>query len=54
MVMDVNWIYCSDHFTMYADVELPCRTLEIDIMNVDHMLHVSKMGNKVICSKRRG
>lgn len=46
---------CGDHFTEYADIELLCRTLETGIMmDVDCTLHISVMGNKVICRKWRG
>ena len=32
MLMDVNWIYCSDHFAIYIERESLCCTPETNIM----------------------
>lgn len=30
MLMDVNWIYCNDHFVIYANIESLYCTPEIN------------------------
>ena len=46
MMIDVNWTYCGNHFTIYTNIELLCYTPETNIMLYGSYTSIKKKKKK--------